>query len=232
MINKILRNLWVIRFLPAIVYFNLRMLPFKQSIFLPIWLYKPKLVSLGGAIRIKQTKLFPGMIRIGEYHVNLFPNNGCMLDIKGLIIFEGETAIGNNSYISVGKTGTLVFGQKFRCNSSLKIACYDSIVFGARVLVGWDCMFMDTDFHTLKKSDGTYTKGYGPISVGDDVWFGCGCKIFKNSRVSSSCVISAQSVLQSAVETGEKVVLGQNYEVVVKADGRWHCMGDDSINYI
>lgn len=42
----------VLRFLPWTLKFNFHYLPFKQAIKLPILLYKPKLLTLKGIIRI------------------------------------------------------------------------------------------------------------------------------------------------------------------------------------
>ena len=173
----------------------------------------------------------PGIIRLGEFKVNIYPNTGCMIDCRGTIIFKGRCTIGNNSFISVGESGKLEFGKDFVCSSSLKLACYFSIKFGHHVLVGWDCLFMDTDFHALTRPDGSKTKGYDSIVVGDEVWFGCGCKVFKRTVVPNRCVVSANTVLTSKLEIPEKSVIGNDNTICVKAQGMYRNYKDDKIMY-
>lgn len=51
-IKKIKQNAWVARYIIPTIYFNFHYLPFKQAIYLPIWLRKPKLLNLKGKISI------------------------------------------------------------------------------------------------------------------------------------------------------------------------------------
>lgn len=230
-LNKIRKNCWVLRFLPQILFFNFKMLPFQQALKLPIWLYKPKFGKLTGKVifDMPESDIKMGLIRIGTFEVNIFPNSGCMIDNRGLIKFKGRCSIGNNSFLSVGETGHLAFGDCFCCTSSMKLVCYHSITFGNRVLVGWDCLFMDTDFHVLTRSDGSQTKGYAPIYIGDDVWFGFGCKVFKRAVVPSQCVVSAQTILSETIDAPERSVLGNDNKIIVKARGVYHKYADDKI---
>ena len=171
------------------------------------------------------------MIRLGGYGVNLYPNNGIYINNRGVITFNGSCVIGNNSFISVAKTGRLEFGDGFGCTASLKLACYNSITFGNHVLVGWDCLIIDTDFHALSRKDGTKSKGHAPIVVGDDVWIANSCKILKRSYIPSKCVVSAQTIISSKLEIPEYSVIGHKYEIVVKAKDRFRNHNDDTIDF-
>ena len=51
-IKTIMRYAWVVRYIIPTIYFNFHYLPFKQAIYLPIWLRKPKLLNLKGEISI------------------------------------------------------------------------------------------------------------------------------------------------------------------------------------
>ena len=51
--NKIKRDAWVLRYIIPTIYFNCHYLPFKQAIFLPIYLRKPKLLTLKGKVIIQ-----------------------------------------------------------------------------------------------------------------------------------------------------------------------------------
>ena len=76
------------------------------------------------------------MIRLGVFGVSIYPSRGIMIENMVTIIFKGRSAIGNNSYNSFGKSGTLVFGDGDTATTSLKIACYDIIEFGKDVSCG------------------------------------------------------------------------------------------------
>lgn len=107
------------------------------------------------------------MIRLGVFGVSIYPSRGIMFQNSGTIVFKGRFSIGNDSYISVGKSGTLMFGDSYTATTSLKIAYYDMIEFGKDVSCGWECTFMDTDFHRMKYLDGIERpKPYGPIRIG------------------------------------------------------------------
>lgn len=230
---KIREHIWVFRSLPKTIYFNFKVLPFSQAIRIPIWLYKPKFGNLTGQfiLDIPEYKIRPGIICLGKNKVNIYPNSGCLIDNRGVISFKGSCFIGNNSSISVGEKGRLEFGEDFNCTTSIKLVCYHSIVFGKHVLVGWDCLFLDTDFHSLKRNDGSKTKGYAPIIIGDDVWFGCECRVFKRTTVPSRCVISAQTILSEALEAPECSIIGNTRSIIYKTEGYYRDFKDDIIDY-
>lgn len=233
MYHKVLKNLWLLRFLPHILFFNFKMLPFNQAVKLPIWLYKPKFGKLTGAvvldIPLKDVKM--GMIKLGEFSVNIYPNSGVMLDIRGHIVFKGKCHIGNNSYISVGEKGVLEFGDAFSSTTSLKLCCYNSIKFGNHDLIGWDCLFMDTDFHRLTYTDGRMNRGYGPIIIGDEVWVANGCKVFKNTSIPSKCVISSGSNISGDISYPQYSVIGPNTGIIVKRERIYRNWKNDVISY-
>lgn len=72
---NILEKLWkkgIFRALPYSIWFNLRHLPLRQAIHLPILLYKAKV--RGNGRFIIEGKIKPGMIRLGFYSIGIFPN--------------------------------------------------------------------------------------------------------------------------------------------------------------
>lgn len=232
-IDTFKKKKWMLRSLPQTIYFNFKMLPFKQACKLPIWLYKPRFDSLSGCVKIDcpKNQLKPGMIHIGNLRNNLFPNNGCMLDIKGELTFKGTCRFGNNTNISVGKRGKLVIEDGVSCGTSLKIACYHSISFGKDVHVGWDCLFMDTDFHSLIRENGTRTRGYAPIVIGEGAWLGTGCKIFKRTQIPAHCIVSGMTILSGPVDCPERSLIGNPRSTVVKVTGIYRDYHDDKIVY-
>lgn len=172
-----------------------------------------------------------GMIRLGKNQVSIYPNSGIMLELRGKIIFNGRCSIGNNSYITTGNKSIIEIGKNFSATTTLRLVCYDHIRFNDNVLIGWNCLFMDTDFHRLTRSDCKRVKGYGPISVGRNTWIANGCRIMKNTIVPDNTVIAAYTVLTGKVDAFEKTVIGNEHQCKVLARERWLDIDDMEIFY-
>lgn len=218
------------------IYFNFHYLPFKQAIRLPILLYKPKFGSLKGNVLINSQLMEEGirwgMIRLGVNYVSIYPNSGIMFDCQGgSVIFNGPCTIGNQSAISVGKQGYLSFGYNFRATTSLKLVCYNKTTFKDNVLVGWDVLIMDTDFHRLTKVSGGYTRGLGEIEIGCNNWIANGCKIMKNSKTPDYSVISASTLINSDLSSYPEYSIFENRNEYIVRTGYWRNPDDDQIEY-
>ena len=51
--KKIKQNAWVFKYMIPTIYFNFHYLPIKQAILLPVFLRKPKLLTLKGKVIIQ-----------------------------------------------------------------------------------------------------------------------------------------------------------------------------------
>lgn len=147
------------------------------------------------------------------------------------IIFNGNCSIGSNSYISIGEKGSITFGKEFSSLTSLKIVSYYKIFFEDYVRIGWDCLFLDTDFHKMKKLNGTYTKGYGEIIVGERSWIGSKCIILKNTHLPKFTTVSTGSILNKKIDVPEYSVIGSDNSIIVKSSNIYRDINDDTINY-
>ena len=173
-----------------------------------------------------------GMIRLGFPTVSLYPNSGIVYENHGgTIVFNGKCSIGNNSAISIGAKAVVEFGDKFTASTTLRLTSYNHISFSDKVRFGWDTLVMDTDFHKLTKLSGGYSKGYAPISIGSNNWFGNGCKIMKRTTTPDYCVVSAGTILSGPVSAPSYSVVGNDSHIVVKATGVWRNVDDDVIEY-
>lgn len=198
--KSIKENIWVFRSLAKTVYFNFHYLPFKQAIKLPVWLYKPKLKKTGGSIKIHSGKISTGMIRLGYDRVSVYPNSGISLEINGNVVFNGSCCIGNDSFIAVDK-GELSFGDFFNATAATKIICRHSIHFGNEVLIGWNNMVCDSDFHHIHDAEsGESINADAPIKVGNHVWIANGCSIMKGSDIPDDVVVAAKSLVNKKLD--------------------------------
>lgn len=163
----------------------------------------------------------------------MYPNTGITIEnLGGTIVFKGRCDIGNNSSISIGKYGHCEIGADFGATSTLRLVCYHSIIIGTKCSFGWDCMIMDTDLHRLTKNSGGYSKGFAPIIIGDNNWFGNGCLILKRTVTPDYCTISARTILSCKIDVPKFSIIGQKHNVELIASGLWRNMNDDTINYI
>lgn len=232
-IRKLLSNLGVLKYILPTIYFNFHYLPWKQAVRLPIILYKPRLLKCKGRVllQVDNHAIRPGIIRLGMFNVSLYPDKGITLEISGTVIFKGDCSIGNDSYISVGESGVLTFGDHFACTTSLKLTSYCSITFGNDVLVGWNNLFMDTDFHRLKWTDGRPSpRSYAPIRIGDGCWISANCILMKGTEVPSRCVVGACSFLNRVYDCPEASLIAGHPATFIK-QGLYRDKEDDKIQY-
>ena len=183
------------------------------------------MLKLGGKMKF-------GMIRLGFPTVSLYPNTGIVYENHGgTIVFNGKCTIGNNSAISIGAKAVVEFGDRFTATTTLRLTSYYKMSIANCVTFGWDTLVMDTDFHKLTKVSGGYSKGYAPITIGSNNWFGNGCKIMKHTSTPDYCVVSAGTILSNPVSAPAYSVIGNERHVVVKATGVWRNVDDDVIEY-
>lgn len=232
LLKKILAYRWIFRDLPVSIWFNFKTLPFSQAIKLPILLYKPKFVSTTGKVIIDSPVKF-GMIWLGFNNVSIYPNNGIIYDNKGVITFKGRAIIGKDSAIAIGANGNLIIEDNFCATAALKLVCYKNIHFDKDILVGWDCMFLDTDFHklTFVNKATKHSVGFGSIKIGRNCWIANSCKIYKNVTVPPFCVIGSDTVLYKTIDCEPYSLICNDTQIKVKATGLYRDPNDDKIDY-
>lgn len=217
-----IENRWMLRSLAKTVYFNFRYLPAKQAVKLPIWLYKARLRKLGGSITIKADKVRPGMIQLGTDRVSVYRNGGISLEINGDIVFGGSCYIGNDSYIAVDG-GKLSFGDFFNATAAVKIICRKGVTFGDRVLLGWNNMICDSDFHTVKdrltgKSGATEKE----ITIGSHVWIANGCSVMKGSEIPDNVIVAQKSLVNGKLDVPEFSLMAGTPAKLKKENVEWN----------
>lgn len=140
--------------------------------------------------------------------VPLYPNTGCTLHNQGKIVFKGRCHIGNASAISVGKGATLIFGDNFRATASLRIACHKKIEFGKDALIGWNCLFVDTDFHKVKLDYGNIQPYKDIISIGNNSWFAMNTTILKGTTIGHNCIVASNSLVNKKFSENNVMLAG------------------------
>lgn len=191
-LNKIIQHNWI-----AIFYFNFRKLPFKQAIKLPFDFYhKVRFENTQGNIIIKNGNIHRAMIKIGGRGSEMFPHLPAIIDIKGTLVFNGTTEIGNGCLLRVENNGKLTFGNRVRIGANSKIICEDKITFGNEIDISWESQVFDTNFHYTKdiNSENIFPKT-APIVIGSYNWFGNRVNIMKGTITPNNTIAASNSLL-------------------------------------
>lgn len=215
---------WDVLFgLPKSIYFCFKYLPIKMAIKLPVLLSRHVyLMNAGGGVEFDTTDVTFGLIKIGfgevgifdsKYSRTIWQNNG------GKVIFKGKASIGHGSRISVNPHGCLTFGKNFGISAESSIVCSKEITFGDDVLVSWNCLFMDTDFHHIIVNNEIVNLDQS-ICIGDHVWIGCRSTILKGVKIPDNCIIAANSNVIRSI-SHENVIVAGNPAVVKKKFTDW-----------
>lgn len=155
----------------------------------------------------------------------------CLGKPWGGILFAGKCFIGNASGISIGEYARVEFGKDFGATTALKLISYHRVEFGQNVLIGWDTIIMDTDFHRMKnRGTGAYTKGYAPVHIGANCWIGCRSTILKGTVLPAYCTLGAGTTIGKRIE-GEYQVIGNTSELRTLKKDYFREVGDDEIEY-
>ncbi|MFI3242837.1 MAG: hypothetical protein R3Y56_01125 [Akkermansia sp.] len=196
-LKKLWKQRWILRSIFSSIFFNFYYLPFRQAVHLPILLYKPKFISLGGQIVIKSDCIKFGMIQLGRCFVPVYPNTGIIWENKkGRVSFLGECKIGGNSSLSVNKGANIIFHDDFVATSSVQIISFKAITFGCKCRLGWNSLVMDTGFHPLYDIEKKKFKpAFGAITIGDYNWFGNQCVVMHSVTTPERCIFGLRSVI-------------------------------------
>lgn len=179
------------------VYFNFKVLPFKQAVRLPFFIYSKTIFrNLSGKIIIDCKNVYPNMIKLGAnwwYPATSQPQ--VTWSIYGTLIFKGPISFPQGTYLHVAKNGILQFGTNGTIiGTNTKIMCYENIELGDNVRITWDCQIYDTSFHYVK-TDETVGKLTSPIKIGDNVWIGNNTTITKGVTIPNYSIVTSHSLV-------------------------------------
>ena len=185
-----------IRMLFPSLWFNIKYLPFKQAIKLPILLYKPTFLALKGSVVIDSDDIRFGMIKLGMFTSAVYPNSGITIKNEGCLTFKGSCHIGNDTYIICGKQGKIVFGDDFRITGGTKMVSNCGMTFGKHTRFGWGGVAIDSNFHPLYDMEKKkFKKAFGPLNIGDNNWFGMNCLIMPGVTTPDYCIFGARTIV-------------------------------------
>lgn len=180
-----------------------------KYIFRPIILVSrnTKIYRLKGKV-ISNNKSF-GAIRIGFGRIGIVDSRyrRAIWDNDGIVEFKGNAFLGVGTKIT--NTGSLVFGDKFTINANSDIVCKNSIFFGDDVLISWESLIMDSDYHCIYDVLDDEEKSINqdkPVCIGNHCWIGCRCVVLKGTVISDNCVVAAGSIVSKNYKAGNVII--------------------------
>jgi len=187
---------------------------------LPVFVSKNFLLkAIEGNVEISEYK--PGLIKLGFGSVGIFDKryDKGIWENFGSVIFEGRSDIGLGSKVSVASKGKVYFGDRLSITAKSEIVCNKEIIFGNNVLISWDCLFMDTDWHDIYDRSGNITNSDEKIIIGDHVWIGCRSTVLKGVMIPANNVVAANSTLSKEFKVTNSIIGGVNK--VLKDNIHW-----------
>ena len=132
------------------LYFNFRMLPFKQAKKLPFYFYgSVKFSSLKGKVKI-EAPIKRGMVGFGQpYEMTTRSRGIAEIVLKGKFIVKGHIQFGKDYFLFIKEEACCTMGHMSSMASNAKLICTKEITFGAWTRIGSDSQVIDTNFHQM-----------------------------------------------------------------------------------
>ncbi|MEO2189151.1 hypothetical protein [[Clostridium] innocuum] len=156
-------------------------------------------------LKNKKCRVYFGFVDVGifdkKYERSIWDNNG-------IFQFEGSAHFGQGTRIS--NSGKIVFGDNFCVTANSAIVCVSNINFGSNVLLSWDILILDTDFHKIYSIDDEHQiNNPKKIIIGSNVWIGCRSLILKGVELKNNTIVAAASVISHS-NTEENSIINSN----------------------
>jgi acetyltransferase-like isoleucine patch superfamily enzyme len=196
--------------LPNTIRFNLTYFPWAQARRLPVLVSnRVWLDRLGGSVKITGD-IQTAMVRIGFGQVRIFDRerSRSVWSVEGEVEFQGPALLGHGTRIAIDPTGRVVFGPGFYVTAESSIECRKAVTFGAEVLISWDVLIMDSDWHSVVDDSGERLNPDREIEIGNHVWIGSRSTILKGARIADNSVVGAGSVVTDEFTAPNSLVAG------------------------
>ncbi len=196
--------------IPKSLYFNFRVLPFKQAIRFPFLVaYNVKFLRLqkGIVTFADGVKIKPVTVAIGFNGTEEIAPQRALINLSGgKMIFKGKSYFGEGCILGVSG-GALTFGANFSANKNFFVSCNREITFGEDCMLGWNVFLFDATGHVMYK-DGIQKSSYKPIHIGNHVWLCAEVHVMKGASISDGSVVGYRSLLTGKFEEPNILVAG------------------------
>ena len=203
------------------IYFNFRYLPFKQAIYLPIWI-----TTNFKVMKLKRGQIvldFPyrknfflgdcGSVGLQEIQGGIYMEEGAMLKLNAMCV------IGQGTTLRCDKNAVIELGKNFICNKNCHFRSAEYLKIGDNCLVGWNVQINTDDGHSILH-DGKAVKRFGSIDIGNHVWLTSNTIVTKNVKIADGCIVAQGAVVAKSI-SAPKVLVGGVPAKVIKSNIAW-----------
>ena len=208
----------------ATIYFNLRLLPLKDAVRLPIFVYgRPRVLSLYGHASVGGGRF--GIVKLNRSrHVAGAPANmggKSEFNIWGLVVFKGTCQIGTGCKICVGENGKLEFGDEAKIMSQCHITAYKSVEIGNNMLMAHASQIFDTSYHYVLDREKNIVKSIAShVKIGDNCWICNSSTIMGQITIPSNTIVASHSLVIKDMNTIPEYSVVAGHPAKMVASGR------------
>jgi acetyltransferase-like isoleucine patch superfamily enzyme len=160
-----------------------------------------------------------GRLEVGVNYVGfMHRKDRTYLNIQGLMHVRGNCNIGRGCRFDVGKKGCVMIGQDTRINANTKVIIMHHLYIGDNCSISWDCQILDEDFHGFHYEGRKQSEDV--IRIGNNVWIGCGVKIYKGTVIPDGCVIASDSIVKGVFHE-KNCLIGGHPAKALKENVKW-----------
>ena len=204
------------------IWFNLRYLPFRQAIHLPILLAPNVYVRIckrGSFVFLSGAKF--GIVQIGYIDNNGNPDQASSLNIQGMVIIHGTGmhAFGGGLRLKVHPGAVFEIGNKSAVSNEARINVAEHVIIGDNNMWSYEVNIMDTDSHKIYDSTRCRINPPQPVHIGNNVWIGSKCTILKGVTLADGIIVAANSTITKSFTEPHCIITTGNK--VIKRDVSW-----------
>ncbi len=193
------------------LYFNFKKFPFEIAKKVPVYFYgKVKLHDISGEIRI-EAPIRSGMIGFGQAFETISRSQGIAeIYLMGRMVCKGHVHFGKDFFIFIGKKASCEMGHMFGMGARGKLICYDRIVFGEYVRIGFESQLMDSNFHQMLDTETEVRFPMtAPIQIGNFNWIGNRSSVMSNTITPNRLIVASNSLCNKDYSNfGENNMIG------------------------
>lgn len=160
-----------------------------------------------------------GKLEVGIRYVGfMHKTDKTYLNINGKLKINSNYSIGRGCRFDIGKNAVVTIGKGGYLNCNTNFIIMHSLTIGDKCAISWDCQFLDEDFHEIDYAGKKVSSN--SIIIGDNVWIGCGVKIYKGTNIPNGCVIASNSIVKGKF-LEENSIIGGNPARIIKQGVKW-----------
>lgn len=212
-LRKIRRIIWALGFFGILktLFYNFKILPFKQAYRLPIIISKKTTIYLSHkrCIKFEDPKPRFGSLRFGLSDLEFTYDCNSFVNIIGEIIIKGTGfhVFAPGLSLNIRENGVLIIGNNFSTAPHLRLTCSKKITIGEDNMWSFYNLVMDTDSHHIYDEDNKLINAPKEIEFANHCWLGAYCKVLKGAFIPEGCIIGSGSIVTKRLEIANSIYL-------------------------